>query len=80
MAHVYQYLVFLAEAITVVVAVLVVLSAIASLSMRHRSNDSGHLEVRKLNDRLQALRNCLQEVVFDPAMTALVILQVRLGV
>ncbi|MCZ6616632.1 MAG: protease SohB [Gammaproteobacteria bacterium] len=67
MAHVYQYLVFLAEAVTVVVAVLVVLSAIASLSMRHRSSESGHLEVRKLNDRLEALRNCLQEVVLDPA-------------
>ncbi len=67
MEHVYQYLVFLAEAVTVVIAVLVVLSAIVSLSMRRHSSEPGHLEVRKLNDRLEALRNSVQEVLLDPA-------------
>lgn len=67
MEHVYQYLVFLAEAVTVVIAVLVVLSAIVSLSMRRHSSETGHLEVRKLNDRLQGLRHSVEEVLLDPA-------------
>jgi serine protease SohB len=57
MTHLYEYLVFLAEAITVVVAIVVVLSIISSISLRRSHVDTGHLEVNKLNDSLDALKD-----------------------
>ncbi|MFP6816667.1 MAG: protease SohB [Pseudomonadales bacterium] len=67
MEYLYDYLVFLARAVTVVVAVLLVISAIVSASMRHRHLDHGHLEIIKLNDRLDALRHAVQEALLDSA-------------
>ena len=55
MDYVYEYLAFLAQAATVVVAILLVLAVAASLRARAAHTDKGHLEVRKLNDNLDAL-------------------------
>lgn len=64
MEHLFDYLLFLAQAVTVVVAVLVVLSAITALSLRRAQHAAhGHLEVRKLNDRLLQLKDSLREAV-----------------
>jgi serine protease SohB len=65
MDYLFDYLLFLAQAVTVVVAIIVVLSAIASASMRrhHHHGEKGHLEVRKLNDRLQQLKDSLGQAV-----------------
>ncbi len=67
MEYLYDYLVFLAQAATVVVAVLLVVSAIASASMRFQHRDHGHLEITKLNDRLNALKHTIQEALLDTA-------------
>ncbi|MFP6837776.1 MAG: protease SohB, partial [Pseudomonadales bacterium] len=67
MEYLYDYLVFLARAVTVVVAVLLVISAIVSASMRRQHLDHGHLEIIKLNDRLDALRHAVQEALLDSA-------------
>ena len=64
MEYVFQYLFFLAQAITIVVAILVVLSAIVSLSMKRQQADSGHLEIIKLNDRLKDLRDGMRQAVY----------------
>ena len=51
-----EYAGFLARTVTVLVAVLVVLLAVALLRGRERRS-SGHLEVHRLNDFYQALRD-----------------------
>ncbi|MDH3642292.1 MAG: protease SohB [Gammaproteobacteria bacterium] len=65
MDYLYDYLVFLAQAVTVVVAVLVIVSGIAAAGMRMQSTERGHLEVTKLNDRLNSLKRSIQEALLD---------------
>lgn len=67
MDYLYDYLVFLAQAVTVVVAVLVIVSGIAAAGMRMQSTERGHLEVIKLNDRLSVLKRSIQEALLDPS-------------
>jgi serine protease SohB len=65
--HLYDYLQFLAQTVTIVIALLVVLSAAAAFSLRRAQHgDSGHLDVRKLNDRLTSLKDSLREAVLPP--------------
>lgn len=64
MEFILQYATFLAKAVTVVVAVLVILLFIAALREKGRQN-SGQLHVRKLNEFYQDLRECLEEVVLN---------------
>ncbi len=66
MAYLYEYLVFLAQAVTVVAAVLVVLSAAASMAARKRSVAMGHLEVSRLNDRLESLGQSIEQAILPP--------------
>ena len=63
MAYIYEYLVFLAQAITVVAAILIVLAAVVSLAAKRRSVAMGHLEVTKLNDHLDRLREQIEHAV-----------------
>ncbi|MDE0061739.1 MAG: protease SohB [Gammaproteobacteria bacterium] len=63
MAYVYEYLVFLAQAVTVVAAMLIVIFAAASLAAKKRSETMGHLEVTRLNDHLDSLRQCIEQAV-----------------
>ena len=59
-----DYAGFLARTVTVVVAILVVLAAIAVLRGRNRAR-SGYLEVRKLNDFFTGLRERLEQDLLD---------------
>ena len=56
MTFLYEYLMFLGQVITLVVALIVVISFFASLSGRGQQGSLGHLEVVKLNERLRDLR------------------------
>jgi serine protease SohB len=68
MEYLYDYLVFLAQAVTVVIALLVVVAGIASASMKlQHPARGGHLEVIKLNERLNLLKQSIQEALLDPA-------------
>ena len=66
MEHVYEYLVFLAQAVTVVVAVLVIIGAAAATRSRLQHQEKGHLEVMKLNDSLAALKHDIQAATLEP--------------
>ena len=59
MDYLYQYGLFLAQAATVVVAFLVVISSIAAFSMRRQQQATGHLEVRKLNEHFSDLKHAV---------------------
>ncbi|MGE0622534.1 MAG: protease SohB [Pseudomonadales bacterium] len=68
MDHLYDYLQFLAQTITIVIAVLIVLSAGAAFSLRRQQHgEGGHLEVKKLNDRLTSLKDSLRQAVLPPS-------------
>ena len=67
MDYLFDYLLFLAQAVTVVVALLLIISALASLSMKRQHAESGHLEVKKLNDRLKNLKNGIRQAVLHPS-------------
>lgn len=67
MSFLYEYLMFLGQVITLVVGLLVVVSFLASLSNRNSSAEQGHLQVRKLNDRLRDLRFSMENHVLTPA-------------
>ena len=67
MEYLYEYLMFLAQAVTVVVAIMLILSAITSLNLKRQHAEHGHLEVRKLNDSLQQLKDGVRHAMLDPA-------------
>lgn len=60
-----QYGLFLAKTVTVVVAVLVIIVAIANLGGRRAGQDEGYLEVTPLNERLREYAEALREAIFD---------------
>lgn len=60
-----DYAGFLAKTVTLVVAVLVVLIAIASVRRGRSKQPGGHLEVHKLNDFYKAMRERLEQSVLD---------------
>ncbi|MCA9880960.1 MAG: protease SohB [Thermomicrobiales bacterium] len=63
MEHLFDYLLFLAQAVTVVLAILVVAGMVATMNQRRQEHEPGHLEVRKLNQRLTDLRHAVEEIV-----------------
>ena len=68
MDYLFDYALFLAQAVTIVAAILIVLSAVASLGMKRQAHGAtGHLEVKKLNDRLLNLKDSLRQAVLPGA-------------
>lgn len=66
MEYLYEYGLFLARAVTVVAAVLLVVSGIVALSQRHKAERKGHIEINKLNDRYQDIADALRATLADP--------------
>jgi serine protease SohB len=65
--YLYDYLLFLGQALTVVVAIVLILSAMASIGVKRQHHAAaGHLEIRKLNDRLADLKDSLRQAVLPP--------------
>ena len=62
-----DYASFLAKTVTLVVAIVVVLVAIASLRSKGRSKTSGQLQVTRLNDFYKGLRERLEHSLLDKA-------------
>lgn len=66
MEYVYDYLRFLAQTATIVIAVLVVMSGVMGLRMRREHHGEGRLEVRKVNEQLTDLKLRIQEAMLPP--------------
>jgi len=62
-----EYASFLAKTATVVIALLIVLSAIAGLRSKGRRKPGGHLQVTRLNQFYDGLRDRLEAGLFDKA-------------
>jgi serine protease SohB len=60
-----EYGLFLAKAVTFVVAVFVIVSLVVSLGMRHKKHEKGQIEVTKLNEKFEHMRDALRDAMFD---------------
>jgi serine protease SohB len=60
-----EYGVFLAKAVTIVVAILLIISALASAAMSAKDEDKGHVEVKHLNKKLERIKHVMLEHVLD---------------
>ena len=66
MDYIFDYLMFLAQAVTVVVAIIVVVSCAAGAKMRQQGGDQGYLTVTKINERLRNLRYVMEDALLTP--------------
>ncbi len=64
----YEYGLFLAQAATVVVAILAVVVVVMALGQKQRHGPQGHIEVRKLNDKYRDLGDKIREATEDGAL------------
>lgn len=60
-----EYGLFLAKAITFVAAVFVIISLLVSVGGRNKKSDKGHIEVTKLNEKFNHLRDSLRDAMLD---------------
>jgi len=66
----YEYGLFLAQAITLVAAVLIVVGGIVAITSRQRSEQQeGHIEIRHLNEKYRHIGATIKSVVDDPMAT-----------
>ena len=73
----FDYGLFLAKSATVLAAVLIVFVFIIGSSHRHKDADTGHIEVKNLNDSLQAVTQSLKNVVLHPEARKLDVKQAK---
>lgn len=60
-----EYGMFLAQAVTIVVAILVVVGAAANASQRHKKHPEGHLEVINLSDEIEEVTDGLLKEILS---------------
>ncbi len=66
MDYIYQYGLFLAQALTLVAAILIVVGGVVAIGQRSRSEQhEGHVEVRKLNEKYRDIGDAIREAVLD---------------
>ncbi len=67
MEFISEYGLFLAQAVTIVVAVLILVTGLVALGQRQRADQhEGHIEVRDLNEKYRHIGESIREVVEDP--------------
>ena len=63
----YQDGLFLAQAVTLVAAVLILVTGLVSIGQRQRAEQhEGHIEIRNLNEKYKHIGEAIQQVVTDP--------------
>lgn len=62
----FDYGLFALKALTIVVAILIVVIASVAAGMRSRNAPDGHIEVNKVNDEIDGLRDALSQTVIEP--------------
>lgn len=62
----YDYLSFLAKAVTIVIAIGIVIALLGSLSARRSGGSSGHLQVSNVGDEVRSYARAIQEAQLSP--------------
>ncbi len=60
-----EYGLFLAKTITFVAAIFVIISLVVTVGGRNKKADKGHVEVTKLNEKFEHLRDSLRDAMLD---------------
>jgi serine protease SohB len=63
--HLFDYGLFLAQAVTVVAAILIVIGGVVALSQKQKAEHEGHIEIKNLNEKYDHIKECIDEVVSD---------------
>lgn len=67
MEFIYQYGLFLAQAVTLVGAILILVAGLVAVGQRNKAEQhEGHIEIRNLNEKYDQMRDQLQHVVAEP--------------
>ncbi|MGM8225620.1 protease SohB [Cellvibrio sp. ARAG 10.3] len=61
-----EYGLFLAKTVTIVVAIGVIVGLVVSAGQRQKKTEKGHIEVNKLNEKFEHMRDVLKEATLDP--------------
>jgi len=64
--YLYDYGLFLAQAVTLVAAILLVVGGIVALGQRHKAHREGHIEIRKLNERYRQIGDAMRGAMVAP--------------
>lgn len=65
MEFLYEYGLFLAKAVTFVIAVGLIIGLIVSAGMKNQNSDKGEITITRLNERFDAMREILQQAVLS---------------
>jgi serine protease SohB len=60
-----EYGLFLAKTVTFVIAVFAIVSIVVSIGMRHKKSNKGYIEVTKLNEKFDHMRDSLRDAMMD---------------
>ncbi len=67
MEFIYEYGLFLAQAVTLVAAILILVASLVSIGHRQRADQhEGHIEIRNLNEKYRHINEVVCDVVDDP--------------
>lgn len=67
MEFIYEYGIFLAQAVTLVAAIVILVSAVVAIGARQRADQNeGYIEIRKLNEKYQQYGEIIREVIEEP--------------
>ena len=67
MEFIYEYGLFLAQAVTLVIAILVVATVLVGLGMKQKHDDEGHIEIRHLNEKYRQIGDSIAHVIAGSA-------------
>ena len=66
MEFIYEYGLFLAQAVTLVAAILIVIAGLVSMGHRQKAEQhEGHIEIRNLNEKYRLIGDSIQHMVTD---------------
>lgn len=63
-----EYGLFLAQAITIVAAIGVVVVLVTAVGQRHRGDGPGHIDIQNLNERYRDMHETIRDATRDPAV------------
>lgn len=63
-----EYGLFVAEVVTIVIAILVIIGSVASLAARDRKTEAGKIEVKHINERFEQHEHSLKHAILDEAV------------
>jgi serine protease SohB len=63
--YIYDYGLFLAQAATLVAAILIVVGGVIAMGQRHKAESEGHIEIKHLNEKYDQIKESIEEAVSD---------------